>query len=628
MSLLSNADQSKVKLTPLTNFALLLGIVSAGAYLRFTNIPETISGASSTPLSSFFAGIRLYLLPWWNFTDWLRQNFFKSLVYPHHGWGDTIFYYPVVKIYSWLSIPLTEWNLFAASALLGTLTVVLVYHLVASLFDAPVGLISATILALSPTHIFFTTQGNHLAVTIFLQVSSVLVYLLYLRRRTWWTLFLAAVLLGIQAGCANFYYIAILLLLHFCYVYEEQRSLKENVTSFRHSIFSWQSILVWSPYIFMWIVNIHVYLRIGHQQDLTLLGHVLNFSSTPPHGVPISWVVTQTFKVIDLAFMIKSTFFPIYTVAFISALVLSLRHARRFTMRGFVWWWSLLVAALIIYSIKRQGVQNAIHLLIPSSILIAATISNGLKITLQRLRSQDHSWGAHTYGPLVLVLMLVLTPGVFAPKLPRFVGPLRFDSDAYRGMKAAGSVLRTLGSPKMNVFVLTTNAVAPFPFEYYSGLSQSNSHYEPNQLFYHNPVYAPRGGILQPETLIAAYCLKDFDFYAEFVGEPPYPQKASELARLKARGVNLVAAIYRSIENSEPEVRIYSPYAIPFRRYVIRDQEDLFDRKFANTDNLFYNVNVGTAFWYGWHWYTEPMEACEGIDAQRRETGFRSRGLF
>lgn len=70
MSLLSNADQSKVKLTPLTNFALLLGIVSAGAYLRFTNIPETISGASGTPLSSFFAGIRLYLLPWWNFTDW------------------------------------------------------------------------------------------------------------------------------------------------------------------------------------------------------------------------------------------------------------------------------------------------------------------------------------------------------------------------------------------------------------------------------------------------------------------------------------------------------------------------------------------------------------------------------
>lgn len=633
MSLLSSPNQSKVNhTTHLTKLVLLLGIVSVGAYLRFANIPETISGAQTLHLSTFFAGLRLYLLPWWNFTDWLRQNFFKSLFYTTHGLSDTLFYYPVVKVYSLFNIPLTEWNLIAAQALLGTLTIVLVYCLIASLFDAPAGLIGATLLALSPAHMVFSTGGGSLTFVIFLQVSSVLAYLWSLRRPTWWTAILAAIMVGIQAGCTNFYYIAILLFLHFCHVHEEQGSLKENAISFRHSVLSWRSILIWSPYFLMWIINIYVYSRIGHQQDLTLLGHIFNYSSTSPYGVPISGLVTSAFRIINSSFRFDDILFYSYTVVYLFALAMNLGCARRFTMKGFVLWWSILVTALIMYSIRRQGAQNAVHLLLPSSMLIAATVSDGLKPVVLWLRARGQPRGAPVFGFLILALMLVLTsdilPTISKYSYGRYGRRHHYNSDVFRGMKAAGAVVRTLGNPKMNVFVLTTNEEALAPMEYYSGLSYSNSDYEPNQLFYHNVRYAPPGGILQPETLISAYCLKDFDFYVEFVREPPYPQKASEIARLKSRWVHLVAVIHRDTDNSQPEVRIYSSHAIPFGRYFISEQEDLFDRQFANTDNLFYNVNIGTGYFFGWHWDTEPMQACGGNRGKRPDKGVRARGLF
>jgi hypothetical protein len=164
--------------------------------------------------------------------------------------------------------------------------------------------------------------------------------------------------------------------------------------------------------------------------------------------------------------------------------------------------------------------------------------------------------------------------------------------------------------------------------EYYFGLSYSNSDYEPNQLFYHEPTYATPGGVLKPETLAAAYGFKDFDFYVEFVREPPYPQKEAVLAGLQARGSRLVAAIYKDFEDSEPEARIYSPHAIPFRRYRLPDQEALFDRKFANTENLFYNVNVWTGNHYGWHWHTEPAEERRGASGRKTDKKVRARGLF
>lgn len=601
--LFSDVNRSKVNLATLTHCVLLLAIVSFGAYYRFINIPRSISGAPAIDLTNSFSGIRLYLLPWWNLADSLRQNFFKSLLYTGHGLGDTLFYYPVVLLYSALDIPLTEWNLFAAKAFLSTVTLVLVYCLASRLFNAWVGLLCAAILAFSPTDIAFSSLGWQLTFVIFLQVISVLAYFWYLSRRIWWTALPAAALLGIQAGSENFYYIAVLLVLHFCHVHEEKRSFRENVASFRYSFLSWRNLLVWSPYAFMWVVNIAAYRRVGYQQDMTLLGHILWNTSlfSRSSGLSLGRPLIQMYLVDQVFNMVRKTY-PIFSAAYFAALVLNFNHARRFTMRGFVWWWSIIVTALIVLS-GRWNPFNAAHLLIPASVLIAVTVSDGLQRVGRRLRPKGQVWETAATGLVVITLMLVLAPGAMTAKLSPKWG-LHYASDVFRGMKAAGAVVRTLGNPKMNVFVLTTDDVPLSPLEYYFGLSHSNSDYEPNQLFFHNERYAPQGGILDPETLAAAYRFKEFDFYVEFVREPPYPQKAAVLDRLKARGVHLVAAIYDGPEAHEPDVRIYSPHVIPFRRYLIHEQEDLFDRHYAKAENLFYNVNVWTGYYYGYHWHT------------------------
>lgn len=608
LSSVHNGRQRGVTLHTLWHRILLLGIVGFGAYVRFSHIPRSISGANTDDLINSFSGIRLYLLPWWNLSGWLRQNFFKSLLYTVHGLGDTLFYYPVVLLYSAFDIPLTEWNLFVPMAALSTLTLILAYCLAALLFDAWVGLLFTMFLVFSPTHVAFSTLGHQTTFVLFLQVSSVLAYLWYLRRGTRWFAFLAAVLLGIQAGSENFYYIAIFLGLHACHVYEERRSFKENIIAVRQNFLSRRNLLVWSPYAFMWVVNIYVYSRIGHQQDLTLLGHILIYTSTAPLGLSVGEFVTLVLARMENAYNMVNNAYPIYTTVYFAVVALNLKHGMRFTIRGLVWWWSVTLTALTLYSIKRQFPTNTAHLLVPSGLLIAITVSDGLKHLMRHFRQQGPFREAMAFGLVIIALVLALAPGALTAKLSPKWGA-RYASNVFRGMKAAGAVLRTLGNPKMNVFVLTTNGEVLTPLEYYVGLSVSNADYEPNQLFYHNPLYAPPGGgILGPETLIAAYGLKDFDFYVEFVREPSYLQKAAVLDRLKARGVRLVAAIYHGPEEKESEVRIYSSRAMPFRRYLAREQEELFDRRFANTENLFYNVNVSTAYYYGYHWYTEPGE--------------------
>lgn len=360
---------------------LLLGIIGFGAYVRFSHIPRSISGTFGDNIIYSFSGIRLYLLPWWNLSGLLRQNFFKSLLYSRHGLGDTLFYYPVVLLYSGLDIPLTEWNLLAAKAFLSVITLVLVYYLTASLFNARVGLLCTTLLAFSPAHIIFSSLGWQMTFVIFLQAISVLAYLWYLRRRAWWTAVPASALLGIQAGSENFYYIAILLLLHFCHAHEEQRSFRENVASFSQDIFSRRNLSVWSPYVLMWAVNIYVYSRIGHQQDLTLLGHILwsPYLLAQPLGISLGKFVFKMYGMPDIAFNWVSNAYPIFSTAYFTALVLNLNHARRFNMQGFVWWWSIIVTASILFSRRWEYPCNTAHLLIPSCMLLATTVSNGLR---------------------------------------------------------------------------------------------------------------------------------------------------------------------------------------------------------------------------------------------------------
>ena len=75
---------------------LAVGVVCSalaiGAARRVAN-PRLAFCGSTDEFSEFMPGLRLHALPLWNLGADVRSNFFKSLLYSPHGFGDSVFYY-------------------------------------------------------------------------------------------------------------------------------------------------------------------------------------------------------------------------------------------------------------------------------------------------------------------------------------------------------------------------------------------------------------------------------------------------------------------------------------------------------------------------------------------------------
>jgi hypothetical protein len=292
--------------------------------------------------------------------------------------------------------------------------------------------------------------------------------------------------------------------------------------------------------------------------------------------------------------------YPLYAVAFLIALVWQAKHVRSLNLRGFTWLWSALLLIMVLVG-RAMDPINTLHLFIPSSLLIGLTLSDGLHLLARRAPPKPSLSRELVVGIPLLALAIALFPTAYASRL-WYRSTKSHKEYIYRGMKAAGAVLRTLRGPTMTVFVLTQDDTRMLAMEYYTGLSLSAWGHEGNQLFFHNPSYGTAKGLLMPEDILKPKRISEFDFYVEFTREPPYPGKAALLSRLMSRGVRRVAAIYGDSKEVEPPVNIYSPHPYPFRRYLMAEQERVFDERFANQQNLFYQVNVGTHFYFGPHW--------------------------
>src|SRR5262245_23203012 len=86
-------------------------VAAFGAYARFTAIPDVLC-KSPDELAELMTGLRLHALPLSNIGVEIRNNFFTSMFYSNHGWGDGSFYYLSSSMLSLFGFPIAERNLY------------------------------------------------------------------------------------------------------------------------------------------------------------------------------------------------------------------------------------------------------------------------------------------------------------------------------------------------------------------------------------------------------------------------------------------------------------------------------------------------------------------------------------
>lgn len=394
-------------LPPIWRWLLLLGVVGGGAYVRFSGVITSFTGAGAGFLANLFSGVRLYMLPWWNLGDNIQQNFFKSIFYTYHGIANTLYPYLVVKVYGALSIPLTEWKLIASLTFCSVTTILLLYWLGTLLNGFATGLVAVMLLAFSPTNIALAQTGDRMSFVLLLQVASLIAYFEYASRRSRWWAAPAAIFMALQVGSENFYYSAIFLLLHFCIVFDPARALRTNLAAFGRAFFAWRNLLVWTPSVLVWGINVFVYARLW-ESNLGLLGQLLQYRSFQS---PLSW----SWAFLGRMYNWVNYQYPLYAVAFLIALVWQAKHVRSLILRGFTWLWSVLLLIMVLVGRAVKPI-NSVHLFVPSSLLIGMTLSDGLRLLARRIAPKHGPRRVLVVGLPLLGLALALFPTAYASR--------------------------------------------------------------------------------------------------------------------------------------------------------------------------------------------------------------------
>ena len=587
-------------------------ILGSAATLRFVGTDQLLWG--SDEMVTLLAGIRLHLLPLWNLGARVRENFFKSLVMPIHGLGDPVFFYLVVALFRVFDIPATEGNLFRAGALLSMGSLVLLFVLFRRLFGPGAAVAALAFGAWNSQLIGCAKNGFQINLIIFLQLASLIGYLLHLTKRRWWSAFLMASLMVLCAGSELFYMAPVFLLLHRAYgLFSKSTSSALARQEQREQRRLWDSkdVLVWAAYGATMLLNGYLLLKMAPLgDDLTLFGHFYHNAVVLPHPPqkvasflahlnPLSLppLVHHILMIAGLvAFWIRRSAYTLFGLLYL-ALVVGLSWFMNFTHGANLI--HLLIPCLIILAVGSADVMDRllrrlvrdrrIHLWIPGLIILAVETTDAMDRLLRRLVRDRR--GRDLWAGVLCASLLVL---VIAPWHARPAGDI---PAPYRCVKAIGAAVRELGGanmPNVRVFIASNHTMVPTTMEYYLGLSATVGDHEPTHVFYireMTPAY-------RPSQIARRMGFNGFDFYVEFAKEE-FPGKEDVIKDMASSGLHEVYQVY---DQSGVCARIYSPHASELKQMSIEQGNATFDRIYAHWNHLFYNVNVGTFWYFGAHY--------------------------
>lgn len=553
----------------------VLAILASAAVHRFAGADRLLWG--SDELGNLFAGIRLHLLPWWNLADPVRDNFFKSLVMPVHGFVDTLFFYAVVGVFRLLNVPVTEQHLFQAGAVLSLATLGLGFVFVRRFFGAAPALVVLALMAWNPLLIFFSTSGYQLNFTLFVQLAVLSGYALHVVKNRWGWSWLASGLMLLCGGSELFYLAPVLVLLHVACL---RQARQDGLAAVR--LAEPKNLLVWGAYGLMMIMNLALYAIIGHRLDLTLFGRVFRKRAIElAHHA--HYDVGSLLRAWDAVMPSVPAFAALACAA---AAALLVWRTRKQPMALFAVGYLALLAVLL-YNMRMVHPFNMVHLFLPSAIVIGVALTAAVRWGLSRMAG-DRPWLPELAGLLSVALLVP-----FAAPWKPVDRPASPPPEAYRCIKAVGYALRELGAaPPRRVMFLTNHHSVPTTMEYYAGLGASGGDDAPTHLFY---VHQLTDEYL-PSRIAQRQRLERFDYYVEFP-KASFPEQERFLGDVAALRLPVVAEV---VAGEEVHARIYSPHPVPKPlRISIEDGNRGFDQRYARWPRLFHDRHAGAFYYFG-----------------------------
>ncbi len=554
--------------------AAILGILVSGAMHRFANVDHLLW--ASDEMVTLMAGIRLHLLPLWNLAAAdARENFFKSLVMPIHGLGDNVFFYLVVALFRTLHLPITEANLFTASAVLAVATLALLFLFVRRLFGLGAAVLALALAAWNHALIDFSTKGFQINFVIFLQVASLYAYVRHVSDNRWRSSLLMALLMLLCAGSELFYMGPVFLLLHAA----TRTVLAQNPQSGARPVrlAEAKNAAVWGAYGLMLLVDSILFFYVGRRLPLTLFGQLavkrhLGGSWIPHYGL------ADFHRYFNLAFSELPDALPLVLAAALLLPLLNRRNPYAITCSAY-----LVGLMALAYVMRFSLTPNFMHLIVPAAIVVSGAATHLVAEGLKRVRATRDVAGPLSGFICVSLVALIVAPWRLAVRDAA--------AESYQCVKAVGYALRELGQPNMDIRVmfLSDQVYIPPTMEYYTGMNASADDDQPTRIF-HIREPSPR---YVPSAIAKRIGIDRFDAYVDFTKEA-FPFKREVLADAHALGLH---EVYRIGTGEDVCATIWSPRALPRRTASIEEGNRGFDRTYAYWDKLFSSVNVG-AFWY------------------------------
>ena len=571
----------------------MLLIVTVALFLRVYELPPWFFNAES---HAVFNGLRLHLLPLFNFSDHISENFFKSFFGGTSGIRFPLSTYVASTIYSWFGIPLNQYWIYFFYCSVGTLVVVGTYLLGCKLLDYRSGLIGAAIIAINSTQIDYSRSDGAQVTVSFIFMVCIYTLVHYKQHRTWFWRTVFSILLTLIASMETILTIPLILLYQLIlFVPAESSYSKKAVGCFRY-LYSKENILIWLPCFLTLLIHYYVYIRIG-MSNIGMFGYMIMKSQNSYSSIDFLNSPAWDYRTYSYYFNKEFFFSSMAVLFFLLIRWRNIHFGEIFIFSGvgffYHFFWFFLAGGSF-YNTYIFACLNGLFL-------------GSIWVTLfDNMHGKFWAKGKYLVISGLSIFLLIQAVNVFQIALRRqhLIHPL----------KSMGFYIQEYGGESPTVYLMQRcdNAQFLVTSEFFFGTQIIDMEYRgsPRKLFCM--------GSESIENTLSAYKLKDFDFYVApyahsyLTGEAngrtdPHinmrtPKMDSVILDLRNKGVKRVATIKdKGLLLGE----IYSRLDLPFKDMEIDEYDNLWDKNFGNIAGVVKTIWSGQSSTWGTLWHTQ-----------------------
>jgi hypothetical protein len=254
---------------------ILVSIILLAFFLRVYELPNSLLIAET---HNVFQGIRLHTLDFFNFSDHISENFFKSLFGSIAGLRHVLSTYISSSIYTWMNIPINDYWLCFFYVSLGVFNIIGVYVIGRRLFNNSIfGIAGALAMAINPGQIASSRTDNAEATVTFFVMLSILLLIYYRDNPNSIRRFLFSASLVFIASMESIIILPLIALYQLILFPCRETKPSIKFVDRLKFLYSKENIIVWTPVVLILLLHYYIYLRIG-DSNIGLFGYAKNLS--------------------------------------------------------------------------------------------------------------------------------------------------------------------------------------------------------------------------------------------------------------------------------------------------------------------------------------------------------------